>query len=405
MSYKEKYLKYKMKYLQLKEQLGGGFKEEIEKKERKIKELGPIYSKAYRAYLKLENNLQKLKEDVYNNEEYKSLKDTISKVQTEVWNLERKLRQPKAEIDRNESVLRSYFKTFQEEKDARDNLSNLEITVRDIEDQLKPKNDELNKLRKDRDEFKKKLLEQYSEESKKIEPEMNRLKNEYKGYGEEIHILERGINSIKNKQHDLYLKEKIKGFISYTDGLDSYPKLIEHIKKITKTIDNPNYILSERKWNRRKSGFLYYVGLFFNDIEADDLVVLIEIESFRNFIIRLGYLSKILIPRASDDEAGFARAWKDKVRENSPIIYHQRKIGRIGYRKKILKFNKFKDLITAKDINAKFKSKWEKNRSDKSNKFISSLINLNSLLSESDYEPENDEFRVKSDGYMAFGGN
>ena len=33
MSYKEKYLKYKMKYLQLKKQLGGSSREDIDKKE------------------------------------------------------------------------------------------------------------------------------------------------------------------------------------------------------------------------------------------------------------------------------------------------------------------------------------------------------------------------------------
>ena len=34
MSYKEKYLKYKMKYLQLKEQLGGSFRGDIDKKKK-----------------------------------------------------------------------------------------------------------------------------------------------------------------------------------------------------------------------------------------------------------------------------------------------------------------------------------------------------------------------------------
>ena len=401
MSYKEKYLKYKTKYLQLKEQLGGSFREDIDKKEKRIKELKPKYSEAYRARNKSRRYLQKLREDALNNEEYKSLKKNISKVQTEVWNLKDRLRQSKADIDSNKSVLKTYFKTYDDEKEANDNLSILEPKVKQIEDQLKSKNDELNKLRKDRDEFRKKLLEQYSEESKKREPEQDRLKNEYRRYESEIRSLKAEINRIKSKEHDLYLEEKIKGFTSYTDGLDrSDWRLINHINKINEFFkNNKKYIMSDRKYtiingrrlnNHEIQGDLfYYIGLFFVDIEADNLVRLIEIESFRNFIIRLGFLTKKILPLISKYE-DFNRFLEERAKKEDVE----------------LKINKFKDLITAKDIDDKFKSNWGKNRSDESNRFmISSLINLNSLLSGSDYESDNDEFRVKSDGYMAFGGN
>tara|TARA_B110000908_G_scaffold171704_1_gene235403 strand:+ start:1330 stop:1941 length:612 start_codon:yes stop_codon:yes gene_type:complete len=190
---------------------------------------------------------------------------------------------------------------------------------------------------------------------RKDRDEQDRLKNEYRRYESEIRYLKAEINRIKSKEHDLYLEEKIKGFTSYTDGLDrSDWKLINHINKINKFFkNNKKYIMSDRNYtiingrrlnNHEIQGDLfYYIGLFFVDIEADNLVRLIEIESFRNFIIRLGFLTKKSLPLISKYEI-FNRFLEERAKKEDVE----------------LKFNKFKDLITAKDIDDKFKSKWEK---------------------------------------------